>query len=126
MLHASILGKLRIMRCMPGFACKGPKGRDGGLEEVRSSTRETRVRRCYSEPGGRPGRVPVHKSLAPPRRKKTTTLILRPLLPAPPRPPGAASETERVNLRPCSLPLTTQNISSSTHHIKSFDACMEH
>jgi hypothetical protein len=24
------------------------------------------------------------------------------------------------------FPLPTQNISSSTHHIKSFDACMEH
>jgi hypothetical protein len=29
-------------------------------------------------------------------------------------------------LRPCSLPIPTQNISSSTYHIKSFDACMEH
>jgi Cu2+-containing amine oxidase len=24
------------------------------------------------------------------------------------------------------FPIPTQNISSSTHHIKSFDACMEH
>jgi hypothetical protein len=28
--------------------------------------------------------------------------------------------------RPCSLPIPTQNIFSSIHHIKSFDACMEH
>jgi hypothetical protein len=29
-------------------------------------------------------------------------------------------------LRSCSLPIPTQNIFSSTHHIKSFDACIEH
>jgi hypothetical protein len=29
-------------------------------------------------------------------------------------------------LGPCSLPIPTQNIFSSTHHIKSFDTCMEH
>jgi hypothetical protein len=28
--------------------------------------------------------------------------------------------------RPCSLPISTQNISSSTHYVKSFDACMEY
>jgi hypothetical protein len=32
----------------------------------------------------------------------------------------------RFRLKPCSLPIPTQNIFSSTHHIKSFDACMEH
>jgi hypothetical protein len=32
----------------------------------------------------------------------------------------------RCVLRPCSRPIPTQNISSSTHHIKSFDTCMEH
>jgi hypothetical protein len=34
--------------------------------------------------------------------------------------------SQRDELRPRSLPLPTQNISSYTHHIKSFDACMEH
>jgi hypothetical protein len=34
--------------------------------------------------------------------------------------------TDAQALRPRSLPLPTQNISSYTHHIKSFDACMEH
>jgi hypothetical protein len=106
---------------MPGFACKGPKGRDGGLEEVRSSTRETRVRRCYSEPGGRPGRVPVHKSLAPPRRKKTTTLILREV---------GRSRGERNSASPwfssqiLLLNFTMQK--EDFHHIKNVDTCMEY
>jgi hypothetical protein len=31
-----------------------------------------------------------------------------------------------ILLRVCSLPMQTQNISSSTHHIESLDTCMEH
>jgi hypothetical protein len=31
-----------------------------------------------------------------------------------------------ISLRPCLLGMHTQNISSSTHHIESLNACMEH